>query len=590
MSLRIPKRKGDAMRASFWALVLGCGALAAHAQVPPSAAPGANQPLPPAIPIEKRLPSPELLSVPPVADRPVGMEEGPRVIVSQFTLVGAKDHPKQKLRLTDMQWLLTRALVLQPAQGFTVNQLQAVADSVRALYRDKGFILTQAFVPAQSIVKGVVQIQVLEGKLGAVRVVDNKHYRTSTLTSGFTSAIGETVNENEMDVRILRLSSYPGLSVFGVFTPGTEEGASDLVLKVQREKPVDFTIGADNYGNPSGGEYRAHAGIAWNDPLGIGDVLQLYGLEAFPVSSDRFSGAKTTYGSGAYALPLFSGQAALSVAYNSNRYTPGGQALSSLTGDGSDANLELDVDLLRSRAGRLYVYGRGDYKQAKLNEPVPIGTVEEKLAEGTVGVHFDHTDGGARGQWVGYLEFADGSNSRSGVETIRIVSDSSYNLERFNLERIQGLTAFQFLHFKVAGQHTSDALPSLDQSSLGGPASVRAYAVADYVADKSLIATAEYYFPIPGLTSRAGPGGTPWGRLLQIRLFYDYGHGQLNKTLPGEFPSLTMQGYGGGIQVNASNHLLFNFDVAAPVDASTADRSVLGYKSVRIFAGLNLTF
>jgi hemolysin activation/secretion protein len=353
---------------------------------------------------------------------------------------------------------------------------------------------------------------------------------------------------------------------------------------------VDVTIGGDNYGNPSGGQYRGHVGVAWNDPLGIGDSLQLYGLEAFPGSTKEFNGAKTTYGSGAYAVPLFSGQAAISAAYNNNRYTPGGTALSSLNGNGSDADLELDVDLARSRAGRLYMYVRGDYKKATLDEPAPIGAVEEELTEGTIGAHFDRTDTSGRGQWVSSLEFADGHNSRTGVETIRIVSDADYRLERWNVERIQGLTAFQFLHFKVAGQYTSDALPSLDQASIGGPASVRAYAVADYVGDRSDIASVEYYFPLPGLTSKAGPGGTPWGRLLQIRLFYDYGYGRLNKTLPGEQSSATLQGYGGGVQVNAVNHLLFNFDVARPVDASSADHALLAYKSTRIFAGLNLTF
>jgi hemolysin activation/secretion protein len=521
-------------------------------------------------------------------DRPVGMEEGPRIIVTRFTLEGAKDHPRQKLQVADLNWLLTKSLIAQPQQGFTINQLQAVADTIRKVYRDKGFLLTQAFVPVQTIKGGVVQIQVLEGRLGAVRVVDNKHYRASTLTSGFQSLVGQTVNENEMDVRILRISSYPGLSVFGVFTPGTEVGTTDLVLKVQREKPVDVSVGADNYGNPSGGEYRAHAGLTWNDPLGIGDSLQFYALEAFPGSGNTYSGAKTTYGSGAYSVPLFEGRSDLSASYNTNRYTPGGAALSSLTGEASDADMELDVDLFRSRAGRLYLYAHGDYKRASIDEPAPTGEVVEKLTEGTVGAHIDYTDRG--GRWSGSVEFADGRNADTGSETIRYVSDQNYNLERWNLERIQGLTTFQFLHFKVAGQNTSDALPSLDQYSLGGPSTVRAYAVADYVGDKAIVASAEYYFPIPGLTSKAGPGGTPWGRLLQIRVFYDYGNGHLNKTLPGETPSATLQGYGAGVQVNAANHLLFNFDVARPVDANSTDQELLGYKSTRIYAGLNLTF
>ena len=65
--------------------------------------------------------------------------------------------------------------------GMTIGQIQEVAAAVTERYRGAGFILAQAFVPAQEVDDGVVTIEVFEGNLGAVIFQGNEVYRDAVL-------------------------------------------------------------------------------------------------------------------------------------------------------------------------------------------------------------------------------------------------------------------------------------------------------------------------------------------------------------------------------------------------------------------------
>ena len=147
-SVLIPRgRSASSIAVSVAFLLYGASA---HAQVPPGATPGGalprNTQQVPAAPAA----SGDLFSIPRVTERPLGVEEGPRVIVTSFRLDGATDRPEEGLRVADLQALLEKARAAQPPTGFTVNQLQGVADKISEVYHQKGFILAQAFIPRRA--------------------------------------------------------------------------------------------------------------------------------------------------------------------------------------------------------------------------------------------------------------------------------------------------------------------------------------------------------------------------------------------------------------------------------------------------------
>ena len=159
--------------------------------------PTLEQPLPAVAPPAISFP------VPPVAERPLDVEEGDRVFVRKFNLRGVNDRPALGISQEDLAGLLERLRVdrqglgdvdasgFTPAEkdeiagfmqnvvtnrdqdmlfedyqalidklrferlkrdaGMTIGQLQEVASAVTEYYRSAGLILAQAFVPAQEV-------------------------------------------------------------------------------------------------------------------------------------------------------------------------------------------------------------------------------------------------------------------------------------------------------------------------------------------------------------------------------------------------------------------------------------------------------
>ena len=57
----------------------------------------------------------------------------------------------------------------------TLDEIQDAVRAVKRYYRQKGFVATYAYVPPQEIKDGVLSIDVIEGRLGEVRI-EGAHY------------------------------------------------------------------------------------------------------------------------------------------------------------------------------------------------------------------------------------------------------------------------------------------------------------------------------------------------------------------------------------------------------------------------------
>ncbi|MGH8302574.1 MAG: POTRA domain-containing protein, partial [Steroidobacteraceae bacterium] len=239
---------------------LAAAACAATSIIPIAAAQGVSPPGG-VLPITPRgtqpsIPSPAAqLVIPGINERPLGLTEGPKIVVKAFRLEHATDLPRYGLRAADAQKILDEAVSKEPAQGYTINELQAIAGRVADYYHAKGLVLAQAFVPAQTVTGGTVAVEVLVGKLEAVRVVGNKHYSTRVLLRPFKHLIGKPVDKDAVESALLTVTGYPGVTAFGVLAAGRELGTTDLTLRVQREKRVRLDLSVDNEGVAVSGQY-----------------------------------------------------------------------------------------------------------------------------------------------------------------------------------------------------------------------------------------------------------------------------------------------------------------------------------------------
>jgi hemolysin activation/secretion protein len=566
-------------------LFVAAAACCANCIIPIAAAQGVSPPGG-VLPITPRgtqpsIPSPPAqLVIPGVNERPLGLTEGPKIVVKAFRLEHAADLPRYGVRTADAEKILDEALSNEPAQGYAINELQAIAGRVADYYHRKGLVLAQAFVPAQTVANGTVAIEVLVGKLEAVNVVGNKRYSTRVLLRPFKSLIDQPVDKDAIESALLTVTGYPGVTAFGVLAAGRELGTTDLTLRVQREKPLRLDVSVDNEGVAVSGKYRAQVGLTVNNPLGLADQLQLSGMYAFDPSDSTEHG---TYGGASYTVPIFSPRDYLELSYFTNAYVVGGLGadlqLVNPKGKASVGELGFRHDFAPTRLGSASIGAAFDVKRATFSAG-GSELFKDDLSTAHIDFNWNRIDTRFRGINQLLLSYEHGFKNVLGSlgeyegnvtpRASRFDATGQFNKGLISLQRLQRITSSVSLLLHVQGQETSDPLVSLEQLSLAGPDAVRAYSVADVLVDKGGIGTAELIVGAPGFANRPAFGDRTWGQELQFSLFVDYAAGWLNDYVPGASVTpryVNLGGWGGAVQFNVPGHVFARVDVATPITA-----------------------
>jgi hemolysin activation/secretion protein len=504
------------------------------------------------------------LEIPPVVERPAGLEEGPRVRVIDFVLDGVEERPERGLLLTDINYILTRYLAEQPLEGYTINELQAIADAIEQYYRSKGLVLARAFVPAQDVELGAVTLKVVEGNLGEVTVQGNESYATERIVRPFESLLARAVDESDVEEALLTLRDYPGLTVFGTFREGDALGETDLVIDVQDEDRFFITPSVDNYGSEFTGQTRGILQFGWNNPVGATDRLSGYLLRSADPSNERYYGLE-------YSLGTMNAKTRVGFGVAKNNFAVAAAQIEQelgLDGEVEQANLYVQRIFANKRGFR--ADGVFDIAQ-KETTVTQFGLTPAQDDLSVLSYTFNYFSVGPqqRGINLGYLRAVAGDNdgvspSRQGASGEFAVG--SYSVFEFGYQRLQRLSENHSLLLRLDGQYSSDLLVSLEQYGLGGPANVRAYSVSEALIDTGGAATLEWIIDAPGFAKRQ-VGNRTWGEIFQLSVFYDYAGGEVNDPLPFQPDTINLRGYGLGLQFGISEKFRLRIDAAKPDSA-----------------------
>jgi hemolysin activation/secretion protein len=558
-------------------------AIAAGDYVKPGAVrPQLNIKKPPKLEINKSI------NIPAVVDRPFGIDEGPKILVSTIHLTGqAMDRPKYDISVKAMQKLLQDELNAYP-EGVTMGQMQEIADKLTSYYRERGLILAQAFVPSQKVSSDSVEIKVLEGRLGKVFAENNEYYSLNTLKRALASLVGEPVVKDEIESAVLELFDFPGLSVSAVFRPGEKEiGTTDIVLKVQEEIKFNLVANADNYGSQFSGVYRPRLDAILNNPTGNGDVLSASFMHAIDPGLTKFGAVN-------YQLPFFTPFSShpitvgLSVSHEQFKVKGNldGNDLTSLKldGDTSTAGISFNYPLLKSRLGGVDAQIDLSRKRATSRRDRERQSRDD-LAVLTAGINFERVDlllgseRGAGNQGGIYLiqGFSDvlGSMERNSDESSRTGGSGKKAGGEFtkvvgNYTRLQNLGWGTSLLLRADGQWSDDLLVSLEQYSMGGPFNVRAYPQSESLVDAGYFGSAEFAVNAPGFTNVSAFWGYQWGDIIQFSTFVDYAAGYTNDPQNGVEKHRTLAGYGFGAKFTLPGILQMNMTTAFPLSKEDA--------------------
>lgn len=437
----------------------------------------------------------------------------------------------------------------RPGSELTLAELREMATKIGLHYRKAGYIVAQAFLPAQEIRDGAVQIAVLEGRYGTVTLrnqsslSDDVAYR---LLEGLNS--GDPIALAPLETRLLLLSDTPGVVVRSTLVPGASVGTSDLIVDVTPGRTVTGSVEADNAGNRYTGEYRVGGTLHLNNLAGRGDVATLRVLT---------SGNGLTYGRAAYQMPF--GRATLGVAYTALDYQLG-KEFAPLRAHGTAEILSLfgNYALIRSRNANLYAQVAFDAKtfQDKVDATSSVTDRKANVWMGSLyGNHRDTFLGGGLNSYsltgtFGDIDIITPAALAADQATAR--TNGTFRKLGFHAARLQSITEKVSLHGAIHGQVASKNLDISEKMVLGGMYGVRAYPAGEGYADEGYVAALEARLLLPKFAD-AMPGR------MHLIGFVDTGSVTINKNpwTPAS-NTRTLSGAGVGLSWAEYNNFVVN--------------------------------
>ena len=509
--------------------------------------------------------------VPALIDRPLAIEEGPYIVVKEFNMIDAEDYPEHKVSVSEIKsTILDDLLKKQPERGFSVGELQEVADEVTRYYRTKGLILSTAVVPVQTITDGVVNIQVFIGRLGRVVAEGNKKYDLETLKKPFSKLIGQPVTQHEIEEALLVLTDFAGLSVFGVFRPGIKVGEADIVLKVQQEKSYDVDYRIDTHGLKETGLNRFRTIVHWNNPTGGADKITVTIQQTYNPKMNNFwaidykvyLGRSYTIGASIFRnfFRIGGDLAANKIAaetinrsfYLEKSFTRGRQRNFSSRLTLTQKKSRTQTQAIQTNIDRLTVLALAmNYDSVDSIHPLrPIyRALFKDTPEGyggglnflnvTWSRGFNNVLGamGSSGDQFAVGTVAANRSGRRGNSTNE-VAEGQFEKVTFSYQRLQLLAKGQSLMFGTEAQWSNDVLSNQELYSIGGPENVRGFPDAQGLFDRAFFFKLEYILNAPfGLASQPAFMNRTWGEVLQLSFFYDVATATNNDPLSNTDPN-----------------------------------------------------
>ena len=511
------KRTRSAWRPWLGGLIGGLP-LAVAAQAPP-AAPNAGQLLQQAQP-SLAAPPPNDRALPTLAaPRSVAapLSGGPKVTVRGFRIVGLEAAPAA---------LLTPLLDKYVGEGKTLADLEDAAKDIEVALQRQGSFLAQAYVPEQNLADGIVTLQVLEGRIGNVKLDVQPGVKVSAelMATVVARLQGNPVARRDLvESALFTLGDLRGVLVTSALTPGSQVGQADLTITVAPGPAQAFTIDFDNGGSIYTGRYRFSTNLEWFNLAGRGDVASL---------KTQFS---TSFGSGflrgSWLTPINGLGTKLGLAASYLRYKLGSPTFEALNADGSASALSVQLlhPVIRSRNSNLFLQASADRREFEDRvNAIQIVAKKGNSSYFTFGAVGDFRDAFGGGGITNYTANVIGGS-------LKITSPDDLLLDQgptgyraagryaklvLGVSRLQALPNKDYLYLSGSAQLADKNLDSSEKFSLGGPLGVRGYPAPESPSDSGALLGWEYRH---AMKFEKMPGDFIFG------VFGDYGYGRLHE-------------------------------------------------------------
>lgn len=449
---------------------------------------------------------------------------------------------------------------VEPALGGPITW-KAISDVVKTTilyYRSHDRPVVDVIVPEQEITGGVVQLLVIEGRVGTVDVKGNNWFSDRLIREKISLKQGDRIRASKLLQEIDFINSNPFRYVRPVLSPGEELGETNLTLQTTDRLPVRFYAGYENTGSRLTRLGRYLAGVNLGNLWGLGHEA---GYQF--ATNDHFSDIQVH--SMYYRIPFNWGHKL--AFFGSLACYDARHVFEDLTGCSWQASIRyiMPLPVLLNGKYQHEIELGFDFKRA--NNDLEYGGI--KIYDGTV----DTTQWVA--QYAGSMEDPLGSTSftlrgywspcmlsskeqKQDYEKVRAGADPQYLYANLSLERIWNLPLGATFVNRFIGQLSNARLLGSEQLGLGGYNTIRGFDQREVNADQGVIVSLELRSPYITLFKIAGK--EQLANKVQFLTFWDYGNAQNRSDWPGDIKSEHLQSVGVGLRYKLGNYLSFRMD------------------------------
>ena len=462
-------------------------------------------------------------------------DSGKTILVKSFTFSG-NDHVNKEI---------LQALVKEyENKELTFTQITELTSSITKYYREKGYFVARAYLPAQNILENdnVLEIAIIEGNYGEFQLKNNSLVKDSSVQAMLDDAKARdnVISTNTLERSMLIINDTAGVVVTQAdVKPGKDVGTSDFIIATEKTNRLDGYAVVDNTGSRYTGKNRLMLGANVNSPFEIGDKISMFGLLS--------NGHDLKSGKIAYSAPLTPSGLIGEIAYSQTNYSLvklDGIDNGDYTGTSKTIEASLKYPFIRTRAENLY--GTLNLQKKDLNDEYIDKKINPRDTQSiTLGTDYDKSymlnkfNSSSKISFnvkYGNLSFdddADKNDDLDGADT-----NGNYSKVNLNLSNTIAFTNELSLDTSLLLQYAlgNKNLDGSEDISIGGSNGVKLYPDGEVSAENGYVFNAELKYKLPQLNSLNSTVG----------VFYDRGRAFMADNSQGTFEAKSLQDVGVG--------------------------------------------
>lgn len=458
-------------------------------------------------------------------------------------------------------------------QRVSLARVFEIAAAISAQYRQAGYVLSQAIVPAQELSAdkpAEVQFQVLEGYVDKISFTGVPAAQLEAYLAPVRAE--RPLRLATLERSLLLINDLAGVTTQATLRAGTTALASDLEIAVARATQA-FSVSAHNRLNPAQGDVRLQAAAEWRQVMGDFDrhSVQLYSSGDKRLNLAAYAGV----------FPIQADGLKLQLNASSSRSVPKTVVIDEINTRSENLSAGFSFPALRGRQTNLAL--RAALAGADNRTLVAgIPATDDRLRSLRAGLTFDHADD-ASGISLLDVEVSRGLSglgaSEAGDAGLNGAEPEFTKLNAY-ASRLQFLGNGFSLLLAVQGQASQQHLTSAEQLGLGGDFFLRAFDPSEVTGDYGLAGKVELRWNFAWGQGDGGVSAT-------LYAYADAGKVSKRAVAGGSPSEASLAAAGLGLRFSTASRVRGYVELAKPLHRDVISQ---GNQDPRVFAGLGIDF